>query len=416
MYARDFNQMVQIVERVCGICSCLHALCYCEGLEKMMGIEVPRRAKYLRTIWGELHRIHSHLLWLGLFADAFGFESLFMQFWRVRERIMDIMEATCGNRVVVSVNVVGGVRRDLSPEQCLWIEDQLRICEKETKQLQSTLLSDYTVKKRTVGVGVLTKDQAYQLGAAGPTLRGSGWAQDVRQTGYAAFDELGFEPVVEYDGDCYARAAVRFRETLQAMDIVRLAIARMPAGETATNIEGALDDDTPKPVSLQTGDIMQAYRRDKHHRITAAPPPNLELPAGHLAVKVKGKPEGEVVHRVEQPGAKSYIISRATVPRIWSGSVSARRHSPTSRRFWPCCRMRAGGRAGHRPVHRPLRQLHRTVKKEHVSMFNMTKNVVANLLQKSSTRLYPSRCGVISRAFAAGSTSTSTIASSAGPA
>jgi ech hydrogenase subunit E len=298
---RDFNQMVQIVERVCGICSCLHALCYCEGLEKMMGIEVPRRAKYLRTIWGELHRIHSHLLWMGLFADAFGFESLFMQFWRVRERIMDIMEATCGNRVVVSVNVVGGVRRDLSPEQCLWIEDQLRICEKETKQLQSSLLNDYTVKKRTVGVGVLTKEQAYQLGAAGPTLRGSGWAQDVRQTGYAAFDELGFEPVVEYDGDCYARAAVRFRETLQAMDLVRLAIARMPSGETATNVEGAMDDDTPHPVASQTGDIMQAYRRDKHHRITAAPPPNLDLPTGVLSAKVKGKPEGEVVHRVEQP-------------------------------------------------------------------------------------------------------------------
>lgn len=66
---RDFNQMIQIVERVCGICSCLHALCYCEGVEQIMGVEVPRRAKYLRTIWGELHRMHSHLLWLGLFAE-----------------------------------------------------------------------------------------------------------------------------------------------------------------------------------------------------------------------------------------------------------------------------------------------------------------------------------------------------------
>jgi ech hydrogenase subunit E len=306
---RDFNQMVQIVERVCGICSCLHALCYCEGLEKMMDIEVPRRAKYLRTIWGELHRIHSHLLWLGLFADAFGFESLFMQFWRVRERIMDIMEATCGNRVVVSVNVVGGVRRDLSPEQCIWIEQQLAICEKETKQLQKTILGDYTVKKRTVGKGVLTKEQAYLLGAAGPTLRGSGWAQDVRQTGYAAFGELGFEPVVEYDGDCYARTAVRFRETLQSMDLVRLAIARMPAGETAVNVDGSMDDDTPHPVSGKPGDIMQAYNRDKHHRITMAPPPNLDLPAGALAAKVKGKPEGEVISRVEQPrGEVLYYI------------------------------------------------------------------------------------------------------------
>jgi ech hydrogenase subunit E len=299
---RDFNQMIQIVERVCGICSCLHALCYCEGVEQIMGVEVPPRAKYLRTIWGELHRMHSHLLWLGLFADAFGFESLFMQFWRVRERIMDIMEATCGNRVVVSVNVIGGTRRDLSPEQCQWIEQELAVAEKDIKKLTETILSDYTVKKRTVGKGVLTKEQAYQLGAVGPTLRGSGWAQDARQTGYAAFGELGFDPIVEYDGDAYARSAVRFRETLQSIDLVRLAIARMPAGETATNIEGVLGDDTPRPVVAgERRDIMQAYTRDKKHRVVAAPPPNLDLPAGHVAVKVKGKPEGEAVTRVEQP-------------------------------------------------------------------------------------------------------------------
>ncbi|HCR12617.1 MAG TPA: nickel-dependent hydrogenase large subunit [Solidesulfovibrio sp.] len=307
---RDFNQMIQIVERVCGICSCLHALCYCEGVEQIMGVEVPRRAKYLRTIWGELHRMHSHLLWLGLFADAFGFESLFMQFWRIRERIMDIMEATCGNRVVVSVNVIGGVRRDLSPEQCQWIEEQLAISEKELKQLSDTILSDYTVKKRTVGVGVLTKEQAYQLGAAGPTLRGSGWAQDVRQTGYAAFGELGFEPIVEYGCDSYARSAVRFRETLQSIDLVRLAIARMPAGETAADVAGAMEDDTPKPVSAgERRDIMQAYNRDKRHRFVTAPPPNLDLPAGHVAAKVKGKPDGEAVTRVEQPrGELLYYI------------------------------------------------------------------------------------------------------------
>lgn len=298
---RDFNQMVQIVERVCGICSCLHALCYCEGIEQIMGVEVPRRAKYLRTIWGELHRMHSHLLWLGLFADSFGFESLFMQFWRVRERIMDIMEATCGNRVVVSVNVVGGVRRDLSPEQCQWIEQQLIISEKEIRQLTTTILNDYTVKKRCCGKGVLTKEAAYQLGAVGPMLRGSGWAQDARQTGYAAFDELGFEPVVEYDGDSYARCAVRFRETLQSIDLVRLAIARMPAGETAANVEGANEDDTPHVISGNRGGIMQAYNRDKQHHVTAAPPPNLDIPAGSIAAKVKGKPDGEAVTRVEQP-------------------------------------------------------------------------------------------------------------------
>ena len=87
---RDYNQMIYIVERVCGICSCIHALCFCRAIEHLMDVEVPRRAAYLRIIWSELHRMHSHLLWLGLFADALGFESLFMQFWKIRERIMYI--------------------------------------------------------------------------------------------------------------------------------------------------------------------------------------------------------------------------------------------------------------------------------------------------------------------------------------
>ena len=235
---RDYHQMIQICERVCGICSMIHAQVYCQGIEEMMGIEVPPRARYLRTIWGELHRMHSHLLWLGLFADSFGFESLFMQFWRIRERIMDINESTTGNRVIVSVNVVGGVRRDLSADQCDWILRELVDVEKQIKELQKVILDDYTVKQRTVGIGVLTKEQAYELGAAGPTLRASGVAQDMRMLGYGAFDELGFEPVVEHDGDSYCRSKVRFHETLQSASIVREAIGRMPEGEINTKVKG----------------------------------------------------------------------------------------------------------------------------------------------------------------------------------
>ncbi|MGE4424281.1 MAG: nickel-dependent hydrogenase large subunit [Pseudodesulfovibrio sp.] len=249
---RDFHQMINVCERVCGICSMIHGTCYSETIEELMGIEVTDRAKLLRVIWSELHRSHSHLLWLGLFADAFGFESLFMQFWKIRERIMDINEATTGSRVIVSVNVIGGVRADLSPEQIRWILSEIEIVEKEVKALQETIMNDYTVKTRTVGVGVMTKAQAWELGAAGPTLRGSGVAQDMRQQGYGGYTFLDFEPVVETAGDCWARSTVRFREVLQSIDLVRQAIAKLPEGE--------------------------------------------------LAVKVKGNPpEGEAYHRVEQP-------------------------------------------------------------------------------------------------------------------
>jgi ech hydrogenase subunit E len=248
---RDFNQMIQVVERVCGICSVIHAVCYCQGIETMMGVEAPARARTLRVIWSELHRIQSHLLWMGLFADSFGFESLFMQFWRIREKIMDISEATTGNRVILSVNVVGGVRRDLTGDQTRWVLDQLQTIEQDIKRLENTLLTDYTIKHRTVGKGVLSKDQAYELGAVGPTSRGSGINQDLRQTGYAAYGELDFEPVVETDGDCFARCKVRFREAVASIDLIRQAVAKLPEGE--------------------------------------------------IRVKVKGKPEGEAVVRVEQP-------------------------------------------------------------------------------------------------------------------
>jgi len=248
---RDFNQMIQIVERVCGICSMIHSLCYCQGVEEMMGIEVPRRARMLRVVWSELHRMHSHLLWLGLFADSFGFESLFMQLWKIRERIMDLNEATTGNRVIVSVNVIGGVRADLDEGQIRWIKDTLVEVEASIRSLQSTIMNDSTVCKRTVGIGVLTKEMAYDLGAAGPMLRGSGVAQDMRQLKYAGFDEIPFEPIFETAGDCWARSTVRFRETLQSIDLVRQALDKLDGSE--------------------------------------------------LATKVKGKPEGEVVTRVEQP-------------------------------------------------------------------------------------------------------------------
>ena len=89
---KNFNEMVYVAERVCGICSYMHGMGYCNAVEQIMNVEVPERAKYLRTIWCEMSRLHSHLLWLGLLADAFGFEALFMQSWRLREKILDMFE------------------------------------------------------------------------------------------------------------------------------------------------------------------------------------------------------------------------------------------------------------------------------------------------------------------------------------
>lgn len=259
---RDFNQMIYIVERVCGICSCIHAMCYCHAIERMMGLEVPRRAQYLRIIWSELHRVHSHLLWLGLFADAFGFESLFMAFWRSRERVMDINETTTGNRVIVSTNIIGGVRRDMDDKQLRAILDDLDILEKELKPLYTTMMEDPTVRARTVGLGVLSAEEALQLGAAGPTLRGSGVVQDMRQLKYEAFSELGFSPIVETEGDCYARTRVRFREVFQSIDIVRAAIGQIPDGEISVKVKGNPEGEEVTRVEQPRGELMYYVRCD----------------------------------------------------------------------------------------------------------------------------------------------------------
>jgi ech hydrogenase subunit E len=244
------------LEKLTAIRDFNHAMCYCHGLEAMMGIEVPPRAKYLRVIWSELHRLHSHLLWLGLFADSFGFENLFMQFWKIREKILDIDEATTGNRVIVSVNVVGGVRRDLTTEQTNWILAELKELEKELNLLKPTVFDDYTVKKRTVGKGVVSKSLAYELGLAGPTLRASGVAQDMRSLGYAAFNELDFQPVVETDGDCYARTKVRFRETLQSIDLIRQAISKLPQGEIFSKFKGKPEGEQVSRVEQPRGELL----------------------------------------------------------------------------------------------------------------------------------------------------------------
>ncbi len=253
---RDFHQMVYVVERVCGICSCIHAMCYCQAIEGLMGLEVPRRAKYLRVIWSELHRMHSHLLWLGLFADGFGFESLFMNFWKVRERIMNLNEATAGNRVIISINTVGGTKTDLTPEMCKSILDELDIVEQELRPLYKVMLNDYSVQARTVGKGVLSKEQALQLGAVGPVLRASGWAEDSRMLGYEAFGELQFAPVVGTDGDCYTRSNVRFLEVFQSIDLIRQAIRALPAGEIAVPVKGNPDGEICTRVEQPRGELF----------------------------------------------------------------------------------------------------------------------------------------------------------------
>jgi len=253
----DLRQNVFLMERVCGICSFTHAWTYCQGIETIMGIEVPPRAKYLRVIYSEFGRLQSHLLWLGLFADAFGFESLFMQCWRAREIMLDIIEMVSGHRVIQSSCIIGGLRRDIDKEMAKTIERKLTDFKAILDAtIVKTLTNDLTIKRRTVGIGVLTKEQAELTGAVGPMARGSNVALDIRQTGYGAYDKLNFKPVVEEAGDCYARMMVRIRETYQSLDMVREAMKDMPEGEISTRVVGFPDGETISRTEQPRGEVI----------------------------------------------------------------------------------------------------------------------------------------------------------------
>lgn len=234
----EYPKNVYLCERICGICSCIHGMTYCEVVEQLWPLEIPPRAKYLRTIWSEMNRLHSHLLWLGLLADAFGFESMFMQYWRIREKVLDLLEMTSGHRVTHSVSVVGGVRRDINDDQKKHCIEVLKDVRKEAEALNNVLVNDYTVKARTVGKGVLSYDQAVALGCVGPHLRASGVKDDCRMAGYWAYGDLSFEPVIATGGDSYSRAAVRCGELIRAIDLQLEAFGKLPEGEIAVKPRG----------------------------------------------------------------------------------------------------------------------------------------------------------------------------------
>lgn len=235
---KDFNEYTYVAERICGICSYMHGMAYCEAVEHIMNVEIPDRAKYLRTIWAEMSRIHSHLLWLGLLADAFGFESLFYQSWRMREKVLDMIEASTGGRVIFSVNKIGGQLKDMPNDMLNSFVKTFDEMEKELKELTQTFLNDVAVNSRLRDVGFLTKEQAHDLGCVGPFLRASGIALDMRKTGYAAYPNIDFEPIISTVGDSYARTDVRIREIFQSMDIIRQAVAKIPDGAVATPVKG----------------------------------------------------------------------------------------------------------------------------------------------------------------------------------
>jgi Ni,Fe-hydrogenase III large subunit len=229
---RTYAQNIALAERICGICSGTHTLCYVQTVEGLMGIEAPERAKYLRCIYMELERLHSHYLWFGILAHSLHEHEIFAKIMNEREMLQDLFEYLTGNRINYAINVIGGVRRDITPEKAEKVRKVLKNLKPLSDYIMSLLDDNGAFTKKTREVGILPRDKAIKVGAVGPTLRGSGVASDIRRDDpYAAYGKLDFEVIFERDGDVRAKALVRARETYESINIIWQALDNLPLGE-----------------------------------------------------------------------------------------------------------------------------------------------------------------------------------------
>jgi membrane-bound hydrogenase subunit alpha len=231
---RTYIEDLYLIERVCGICSHSHSTCFISAVEEVAKLEIPKRAKYIRTIIAELERIHSHLLWLGVAAHEIGFDTLFMYSWRDREVVMDILAMLTGNRVNYGINKIGGVRRDISEDQKEQILKAVDILEERTKYYIDIVNSETTLIGRLKNVGKLSFDDAMRFQASGPVARASGVDRDVRRDDpYLAYGEIPFNVITDNHCDVLGRTIVRAKELIESYKILRFALKNIPQGDLA---------------------------------------------------------------------------------------------------------------------------------------------------------------------------------------
>lgn len=224
--SRTFDQVFFLVERICGICSTSHPFAFANCMEEIADIEVPDRAKYIRTIIAELERIHSHLLWVGLAGHFLGYNTVFMWAWKYREPVLDLFEMITGNRNSYAMFKIGGVRRDIANNKITRIKETLDLVKKKTDLLAGAVMDDPVIHARTKGVGILTKEDIVNYGAVGPVARASGVAIDVRHDDpYAAYPLVNWKVITAQSGDVFAKAEVRLLEMYESISIIDQCLA-----------------------------------------------------------------------------------------------------------------------------------------------------------------------------------------------
>jgi NADH-quinone oxidoreductase subunit D len=287
---KDYEETIFLVERICGICSTSHPIACVQAIEDAGKIEVPERALYIRSVIGELERIHSHFLWLGLAGHFLGFNTVWMWSWRYREDVLNILELITGNRNHYAMMKPGGVRRDIRTEDLPAVQAMLDGLRAPLDLFRGAIVDDPLIHARTVGIGVLTRQQVIDYCALGPTARASGVAIDVRRDHpHAAYDRVAWNVVVRENGDVFDKAVVRVLEMYESIAIIRQCL------DALKTVNGPIDS---RPRCVPPGEGIGHY----------------EAPRGEVFHYIRSDGSNRPVrHKVRAPSYMNVVTDREAV-------------------------------------------------------------------------------------------------------
>jgi len=254
--ARDYTQIVLLTDRMDYLAAITNNVGYVETVEKMMGLEVPRRALYLRVVMSELQRIASHLVWLGTHALDLGAGTVFLYCFRERELILDLFEEYCGARLTYNSMRVGGMPQDIPPGWEQKVREFCTLLETKIVDYETLLTQNRIWLERTRNVGVISGPDAIAIGLSGPSLRASGVRRDIRKDEpYGAYSEFEFDIPLGMRGDTYDRYLCRMEELYQSIRIIRQGLDGLP--------EGPVMGKVPRLIKPPAGETYHAIEAPK---------------------------------------------------------------------------------------------------------------------------------------------------------
>jgi NADH-quinone oxidoreductase subunit D len=324
--SKTYPSAMTLTDRLDYISSMTNNIGYCLAVERLMGIEPPPRAKFIRTMVAELTRLSSHLLWLATHALDIGAMTVFLYAFREREQILDFFEKICGARLTVSYPRIGGVRVDINEKVLDEIYKFTEIMLKRVDEYEGLLTENRIWISRTKGVGVVSSEEALSLGLTGPALRGSGVYYDIRKLiPYDAYPEVDFEVPLGENGDTYDRYLCRIKEMRQSTLIIKQCIEKIPEGDILT--EQAPDIDIPHQGKRQisAGDsLWSGFIQFVDKKTELMPPAEIysaiEAPKGELGFYIISDGSGRPYRmRVRAPS----FIHISAIPKLCEGHLLA---------------------------------------------------------------------------------------------